>query len=397
VNDSGSDEHLIGGPGNIAFDSNGYAWITNNTVQGTPHSSQFNVVLKPNGQPADGKHGAPRSPLLGGGILGAGYGVAVAPNGKVWFGNFGWGGPAYNPSPTGNGSVSEFSKTGHAVSGKNGYQGGTDRVQGIAVDAQGNIWLCSFGNERIVVFLNGNPNRAIYFQQPDGSAPFDIRLASDGTAWVTNSSGLGPDSTSNVSRYRLVDERLELIFSKNFGHAFKGIALDSRDHAWVASGGDGVVYYLNPQGNVINHFAGGGMNAPWGVTVDGDDNVWVVNFGPQKRGSDFTTSCVTKLAGSNPATRPPGLQTGDPISPASGYTLPSAGAQVRLHNGEPLYGAEAPPSFTPLMRLTAGVIDRAGNLWVANNWKPDLDIDVTVNPGGDGICIFVGLAKPQIT
>jgi hypothetical protein len=48
------------------------------------------------------------------------------------------------------------------------------------------------------------------------------------------------------------------------------------------------------------------------------------------------------------------------------------------------------------MRLTAVVIDRAGNLWAANNWKPKLDIDIIKNPGGDGICIFVGLAKPRI-
>jgi hypothetical protein len=46
------------------------------------------------------------------------------------------------------------------------------------------------------------------------------------------------------------------------------------------------------------------------------------------------------------------------------------------------------------MRTTAVVIDRAGNIWTANNWKPDFDIDITSNPGGDGMVIFVGLAKP---
>jgi DNA-binding beta-propeller fold protein YncE len=194
-------------------------------------------------------------------------------------------------------------------------------VQGMAADAQGNIWICSFGNARIVVFPKGEPSRAFHFQQPKDNAPFDIQIASDGTAWVTNSSGLGPGSDSNVSRYRLLKDRLEPIFSKNFGHAFKGLALDSQDHAWITSGGDDCVYYLDEQGDVIRHFVGGGMNGPWGVAVDGDDNVWVANFGPQKRGSDFTTSCVTKLAGNNPATRPPGLHTGDPISPASGLYI----------------------------------------------------------------------------
>src|SRR5262245_20288779 len=93
VNDSGSDEpdFLISGPGNIAFDRRGYAWVTNNTFQGTPTSSTFNLVFKPNGRPAGGRNGTPRSPLTGGGSLGAGYGVTIDPHGSVWFGNFGWG------------------------------------------------------------------------------------------------------------------------------------------------------------------------------------------------------------------------------------------------------------------------------------------------------------------
>ena len=49
---------------------------------------------------------------------------------------------------------------------------------------------------------------------------------------------------------------------------------------------------------------------------------------------------------------------------------------------------------SPLMRLTNVVIDQAGNIWALNNWKPDFDIDVCCNPGGDGAVIFVGLAPP---
>src|SRR6476646_1803363 len=93
INDSGSDESgfLISGPGNLAFDRRGYAWVTNNTIQGTPYSCQFNLVFKPNGQPADGRKGTPRSPLTGGGVLGGGFGVTIDPQGSAWFGNFGWG------------------------------------------------------------------------------------------------------------------------------------------------------------------------------------------------------------------------------------------------------------------------------------------------------------------
>lgn len=395
VNDTGDDKYLFGGPGNIAFDDNGYAWITNNVVQGTPNSSRFSVVLKPNGQPADGKQGTPKSPLLKGGLLGGGYGVGIARNGKVWYGNFGWGRPKYDPTPDGNGSVSEFTKKGKPVSGKRGYQGGPVRAQAVMPDAYGNIWIASFGNNRLYVFLKGNPRNSIYYEDPSGiaTAPFDIQFAKDGTAWVTYSGGLESNSNSAVGRFSLKNGQLKKIFLRSLGHSVKAVAVDSNGNGWVASGGDNTVYLLNKSGRRIGKFNGGGINAPWGITVDGDDNVWVANFGPEKIGNNFTTSNVSKLAGVNPATRPPGLRTGDPISSSTGYTLPSAGDEVLLHNGDPLYGPKASPSFVPLMRLTSVVIDRAGNVWATNNWKPDFSDDL-FNSGGDGICIFVGLAKP---
>ena len=97
-----------------------------------------------------------------------------------------------------------------------------------------------------------------------------------------------------------------------------------------------------------------------------------------------------------PGNPPPGHNVGDPISPPTGYTVPSAGSEVLLHNGQPLYGLPPAPScLIPMMRQTAVVIDQAGNIWSINNWKPDFDTDTQGgNPGGDGIIIFVGLAPP---
>lgn len=402
VNDSGDDNYLIGGPGNIAFDDYGYAWVTNNVVQGTGDSGRFNFVLKPNGKPADGKGGAPTSPLLGGGLLGAGIGIGFAPNGHVWWGNFGWGlRPEDEPRPHGNGSISEFTKNGHPISGPLGYQGGPVRVQGIMPDAEGNIWIASFGNSRVYVFLKGNPNCSIYWEDPCGNAqaPFGLQVANDGTAWVTFSGGLKPGGQGYVGRFALKHGRLEKIFLTPVGQTLKLVALDSCGQGWVASSGDGYVYCLDGDGNIVGSYSGGSLSSPWGITVDGDDNVWVGNFGPQDLQGDYTNAGVTKLAGSNPATRPPGTMTGDQISPfSSGYTLPSAGDEVLLHNGDPLYdygpnALENVPCYSPLMRMTATTIDRAGNLWTTNNWKPPILIDA-FNPGGDGICIFVGLAKP---
>lgn len=387
----------FGGPANLVFDQNGYAWVANNVFQGTPNSGNYIVVLKPNGMPADGLDGMPKSPVTGGGILGPGFGIDIDRKGNIWVGNFGWGNePGDKPSPDGSGSVSKFHANGQPKSGDEGYQGGTDRVQGIAVDQDNNIWFASFENNSVVVFPCGDATNPLPpFSESDKSRPFGIAIAHDGSAWVTNSGGLWEGSPSSLSKYAIEDGQLVPQFPTfEVGHALKGVAVDSLGNAWVASGGDNAIYLFSHKGEQLGKFSGGGINAPWGATLDGDDNVWVANFGPMTPGNVFNTSAVSKLAGHNPETRPHGLKTGDPISPPSGYTLPTGGSEVLLPDGQSLYGAGGAKCFNPLMRLTNVVIDRAGNVWAMNNWKPDIDVDFGGNPGGDGIVIFVGLARP---
>jgi hypothetical protein len=406
INFSGNDDHhrLISGPGNLAFDRRGYAWVTNNTVQGTPNSGRFNVVFKPNGKPADGTNGTPRSPLTGGGVLGAGFGVTIDPRGSAWFGNFGWGMcEGCVPSAEGHGSISRFTLTGMPVSPPDAYQGGPVRAQGMASDAQGNIWISSFKNDSLYVFRHGNPHQPVFVHRYDGAAPFDVAIASDGTAWVSNTGGLPfGEFPKSIAKYALVNGALQQQFLHVLPDAegLRGLSLDSQGNAWLATLGSSsvtnAIYVFRPDGTELGRFTeGGGMDAPWDTAIDGEDNVWVANFGPLAKGSNFTGR-LTKLWGINP---PPGHHVGEPISPPTGYTVPSAGSEVLLHNGEPLYGPPpAPPCFIPMMRQTAVVIDQAGNIWSLNNWKPDFNIDtIGQNPGGDGIVIFVGLAAPPTT
>ena len=402
INDSGSDEpnFLVSGPGNLAFDSRGYAWVTNNTVQGTPCSGVFNLVFKPNGQPADGRQGTPQSPLIGGGVLGGGFGVTIDPRGSAWFGNFGWGNkddctPDPIPSLQGNGSISRFTLSGAPMSQPNGYQGGPLRAQGLGSDADGNIWISSFANDSLYVFKRGNPHQSVGVHPYDGAAPFDVAVANDGSTWVSYTGGLPlGELPRSVAKYVLVNGTLQEQFLHFLPDAqgLRALSLDSHGNAWLAALGSNVIYAFRPDGTEIGQFSGGGMDAPWDTAIDGEDNVWVANFGPLETGSNFTGR-LTKLWGINPS---PGHNVGDPVSPPTGYTVPSAGSEVLLHNGEPLYGEPpAPPCFIPMMRQTAVVIDQAGNIWSINNWKPDFDIDtVGGNPGGDGIIIFVGLAAP---
>ena len=367
VNDSGSDEpdFLISGPGNIAFDRRGYAWVTNNTFQGTPNSSNFNLVFKPNGQPADGRNRTPRSPLTGGGVLGGGYGVTIDPHGSVWFGNFGWGDcKGCDPSRNGNGSVSRFTRTAcryHRLMPTRGPV----RAMGMASDAEGNIWISSVGNNSVYVFKHGNPHQSVRFDQQLGSRPFDIAIAADGSAWVSN--GLGPPRT--IAKYALVNGALVQRFRHLLGDQLRGIALDSHGNAWVASQGTSCMRVgLTAQRSAPSTAAA--SNNPWGVTVDGEDNIWVANFGPLELTSDFTGR-LTKLWGVN---APPATTWAIQFHRQRATPCQRQVAGV-LHNGEPLYGPTGPPCFIPMMRQTAVEIDQAGNIWSINNWKPDFAID----------------------
>ncbi|HEV7429243.1 MAG TPA: hypothetical protein VGQ46_23055 [Thermoanaerobaculia bacterium] len=74
----------------------------------------------------------------------------------------------------------------------------------------------------------------------------------------------------------------------------------------------------------------------------------------------------------------------------------SAGCPVTVHNGDPLLRPRQTSRPHPMMRTTGVNIDAAGNIWTCNNWKPNFDNDtIAGNPGGDGMLIWVGLAKPR--
>jgi len=375
----------FGGPGNLVFDPQGYAWVTNNVVQGQPGSASCFFVLKPDGSPADGSNGTASSPLSGGGVKGQGFGITRDPSGNIWAGNFGWGGD--NP----NGSVSKFSSSGQALSPPAGYVSTLDRVQGTSSDQAGNIWMASYDGNSVHVFPQGNPFASYPVYADDNTSPFHIMIDDAGAGWVSYT------GTSALSKFTFTPSGLVKQFTVPIGSDAnpKGIGIDTKGNAWATAGAESRVYAYDTNGALIGGFSGGGITGPWGLSVDSRDNVWVANFGPSRQ-IDLKYR-LSQLCGASTENCPAGLATGDPISPATGYTLPSGGDQVLLASGQPLYAPLSVPSYKPLMRATATQVDMAGNVWVTNNWKPSGLNDILPNngnPGGDGIVIFVGLAAP---
>ena len=409
LNRTGRDDVFFGGAANVAWDSRGYAWVANNVVQGTPNSTTYNVVLKPDGTPSDGTNGTPDSPISGGGLLGVGWGVTIDHEDNAWFGNFGWGKPKSQTYPTqreggkrgaGTGSVSRFLPDGTPTS-ENGYYGPL-RVQGIEPDIYNNIWMASLGDtdralgSGVWVYRNGDPTDVVSSIVDWEYAPFGVAPVPNGNAaWVTFSGGLAGQNQSGLAKYRLnEDGSLEQTFYEDLGKTLKIVTVDFAGNAWVASQGTSSIFAFSPDGTKLGEYTGGGIFGPWGLAVDGEGNIWISNFGDIAPNNDYSYGRVSKICGANPAAWPEGMTMGDPISPNSGYTVPNEGDEVLLPNGDPLYGPGAPPSYKPIMRQTSVQIDAAGNLWSINNWKPRFDVDATVNPGGDGIIIFVGIAPP---
>ena len=127
-----------------------------------------------------------------------------------------------------------------------------------------------------------------------------MAIASDGTAWISNGGGIEGHFQSSVAKFALVEDSKhgKFVIQRQFivpvGKALKGIALDSLGNAWVASQGDSMVWGIRPDSSKIGGFNGGGIDSPWGITVDGEDNMWVANFGPLEVGSNFTPGRLAK-------------------------------------------------------------------------------------------------------
>jgi hypothetical protein len=385
--------------GKAMFDSEGNLWVGNNfTVgwQGKDDLWQGNASkFAPNGRPL--------SPMTigfaGGGMQGGTFGAAVDAKDNAWLTSYG------------GKSITVFDKNGKPLTPPDGitFGGKLGLMQGVIVTPSGDVWVVGLEKSQLVFFPKGDIGKAKLVCEGESAEPcksfklpFHLGIDQQDRIWVTNGGG------DFVVRFPVSDPTKVEKFKA--GYSGSGLGIDSQGNVWVTNrfgsgvhgfermaklgvvmllGGSvdrslaysmfeqrggpdgGSVTLFRPDGTEYpgSPFRGGSLSGPWAATIAGDDTVWISNFAG-------AAGRIGHLCGAKTESCPPGMKTGDQISPPDGYV--GGGLQMQ----------------------TDLAIGPAGDVWVIDNWQ---DINscyghpeegLSTRCGGQGITIFPGMAKP---
>ena len=369
--------------GRFMFDAEGNLWSGQNWMPGSQSGVNKSIgggVIKfaPNGTALS----PPITGFTGMGLDGVGWGTAVTRenvwatsfNGKILVMDF-------NGKPIGDESVFPF---------KEKFLG----LMGVGVAANGDVWIADGSNNQLLFFPGGRTKDGRIVKVAGLKSPFDIVIDSKDRVWVSNS------QSDTVVRFPASDPSKVDTF--HAGISVRALALDSQENVWVASNMSldfpvpkvpdgasimeqfkimgqamlaypkptGVIHMFRPDGTPLDakgYTGGGAVDVPWGLNLDGDDNVWIGNLSPRNR-------AVVLMAGTNPKGLPAGTKPGDVI-----HAFKSGSIQM----------------------LTDVAIDPAGNVWAANNWNnpeaaalPNPPTAISTWGGGSGLTVIYGVAAP---
>jgi hypothetical protein len=384
--------------GKAMFDGEGNLWVGDNFTIGWQASDALwqgpASKFDPNGKPL--------SPITtgftGGGMEGGTFGAAIDLKGNVWLSSYG------------SKSIAVFDKDGKPLTPPEGINFGSQLglMQGIITAPNGDVWALGISKRQLLYFPKGDWNNGRIVCEGDSAepcksftAPFHLAIDQQDRIWVSDSSlhvirfpasdptkAVKLDVRSNNSGLN-IDSQGNVWVTNRFGSGLLGMAhmvdmavhlktggvLSASDYLTKTmseqKGGSGSVTLLKPDGTQFpgSPFKGGGLPGPWAVVVDGNDNVWISNFA-------MPASPIVQLCGVRTENCPPGMKTGDQISPPGGYV--GGGLQLQ----------------------TDIAVSPTGDVWAMNNWQ---DIDscypgateaLSTRCGGQGVVIFFGMAKP---
>ncbi len=384
--------------GKAMFDAEGNLWVGDNFTVGW----QANDALWQGHATKFDPNGKPLSPITtgftGGGMEGGTFGAAVDLKGNVWLSSYG------------SKSITVFDKDGKPLTPPDGinFGGRLGLMQGVITAPNGDVWALGISKRQLLYFPKGDWTKGTIVCEGDSAepcksftAPFHLAIDQQDRIWVSDSSvhvirfpasdptkAVKLDVRSNNSGLN-IDSQGNVWVTNRFGSGLIGMAhmVDMAVHLKAGSvlsasdyltktmseqkGGSGSVTLLRPDGTQFpgSPFKGGGLPGPWAVVVDGNDNVWISNFA-------MPASPIVQLCGVRTESCPPGMKTGDQISPPGGYV--GGGLQLQ----------------------TDIAVSPTGDVWAINNWQ---DIDscypgateaLSTRCGGQGVVIFFGMAKP---
>jgi streptogramin lyase len=154
----------------------------------------------------------------------------------------------------------------------NEYGANFDGPFGMAVDANGNVWVANNGGNTVTL-LSSSGHLLGNFSNLN--CPIAVAIAASGTVWVPNY--IGDSLTALTANGGLIGN-----FAPS-GANFQGpaaVAIDTAGNAWVPNLDGNSVTELSSTGTLLGNFApsGANFNGPVAVAIDASDNVWIPNL-----------------------------------------------------------------------------------------------------------------------
>jgi len=352
------------GVNSIAIDASGNAWVTDFFTNSASTTSGL-IEITPTGTFPGGATGFANA------ALGPMNDIAIDENGIIWLDvNSG------SPSITGiTSSGSVYESFSSAIS-----------PNGIAIDAAGDIWYSSGGNNNNGTYefkYNGGGNYT-YNATFAAIDHFEVDVCITPGYVYTISYGNNNESSS-FTQYNVATATATGVTPDGGNGGLSGCAVDGSGNLWLADFGnfDGIEVY-SPSLSLSKSFAINTPVYPQELALDGLGNVFVATVVPPGTAS-------YNAGTTNPASLIEFTSTGTLVSPAAGY-FPSTGQSNSGNTG--LIG------LTSQVIAPGGVaIDASGNVWLSGNDGQSVPSSGNVNNGNLPAYVteIIGIAAPVVT